>query len=206
MRLNRFAVAAVLAASALALTACDPEDSSSDASGSTPAATSSATAGGSAPAAPAASGSPKPVASGGKSTGGGTTGGTTGKTTAPAADCAANAAGRTVVEATENAYMTHVWMRAKSTKFVCGPDVPNDGYWQAQGDPQLYSFDNDVKTYLLDENLKAKSVDLFVFMKAQEACLKQAQPAAPYRCFGNQYEVKVGAENKVLSITQLYRP
>ncbi|MFE2351764.1 hypothetical protein [Kitasatospora cineracea] len=205
MRLNRFAVAAVLAASALALTACDPEGSSSDASGSAPAAT--ASAGGSAPAAaPAASGSPKPSASGGKATTGGATGGTTGKITAPAADCTANAAGRTVVEATENAYLTHVWMRAKSTEFVCGPDVPNDGYWEAKGDPQLYSFDNDVKTYLLDENLKAKSVDLFVFMKAQEACLKQAQPAAPYRCFGNQYEVKADAQNKVLSITQLYRP
>ncbi|MDR3036737.1 MAG: hypothetical protein LBV78_27150 [Kitasatospora sp.] len=199
MRLNRFAVAAVLAASALALTACDPEGSSSDASGSTPAATASAS--GSA-AAPAASGSPKPSAGGGKAT----AGGTTGKTTAPAADCTANAAGRTVVEATENAYMTHVWMRAKSTKFVCGPDVPDDGHWEAQGDPRLYTFDNDVKTYLLDESLKAKSVDLFVFMKAQESCLKQAQPAAPYRCFGNQYEVKADAQNKVLSITQLYRP
>ncbi|MEU5389303.1 hypothetical protein ABZ391_36430, partial [Kitasatospora cineracea] len=61
MRLNRFAVAAVLAASALALTGCDPEGSSSDASGSAPAAT--ASAGGSATAAaPAASGSPKPSA------------------------------------------------------------------------------------------------------------------------------------------------
>ncbi len=203
MRLDRLAVAAVLAAAALALTACDPEGSSSDAPGSTPtaAATATATAGGSATA-PAASGTPKPAASGGKSTAG-----ATGGTTVPAADCTANASGRTVLQATENAYLTHIWMRARSTRFVCGPDVPDDGYWEARGDAQVYEFDNDVKTYLLDENLKEKSVDLTTFMKVQESCLKKAQPAAPYRCFGNnQYEVKLGAQNKVLSITELYHP
>ncbi|BAJ27488.1 MULTISPECIES: hypothetical protein [Kitasatospora] len=188
-------MAAVLAASALALTACEPD-------GSAPAATAAATTG-----VPAAATSPaaasKPAAGGtGKSTAA-----ATGKASKPAADCTADAAGRTVVEATENAYAVHVWMRAKSAKFVCGPDVPNDGYWEAQGAARLYEFDNDVKTMLLDDKLQAKSVDLFVFMKAQEACLKNAEPAAPYRCFGNQYEIKVGgAQNKIVSITQLYHP
>ncbi|GLW73398.1 hypothetical protein Kpho02_56970 [Kitasatospora phosalacinea] len=193
MRLNRLAVAAVLAASALALTACDPDGSGSDGA-SAPAATVTA-------APTAAPASPKPPAGTGKPTAA-----ASGKATTPAADCTAGANGTTVLEATENAYSTHVWMRARSTRFVCGPEVPNDGYWEPQGDARVYEFDNAVKSYLLDDELKPRGVDLTAFMKVQEACLKNAEPAAPYRCFGNQYEVKLGAQGKVLSITQLYRP
>ncbi|MFC8721696.1 hypothetical protein [Kitasatospora sp. NPDC057198] len=200
MRLSRLTVAAVLAASALALTACDPDGAGSDAAA--PAASTATTAAptGSA-AAPAASASPKPAASTGKSAAA-----ATGKATRPAADCTANAGGRTVLEATENAYSVHVWMRARPTTFVCGPDVPNDGYWEPRGDARVYEFDNDVRTTLLDGDLKSAGVDLTTFMKVQEACLKNAEPAAPYRCFGNQYEVELGAQNKVVGIAQLYRP
>ncbi|QKW18866.1 hypothetical protein HUT16_07100 [Kitasatospora sp. NA04385] len=206
MRLSRSTVAAVLAASALALTACDPDGSGSDAAASAPAAT-AATAATTAASAPTASAAAKPTtgakpsASAGKSTAA-----ATGKATAPAADCTANAAGTTVLEATENAYSVHVWMRARSTRFVCGPDVANDGYWEPQGDAQVYEFANEVRTTLLDGDLKARSVDLTTFMRVQEACLKKAAPAAPYRCFGNQYQVELGAQNKVLAITQLYHP
>ncbi|MFF4342606.1 hypothetical protein ACFY00_22080 [Kitasatospora sp. NPDC001540] len=202
MRPNRLAAAAVLAVSALSLTACDPDGSGSDAA-SAPAATATAAPTGSAtaPAGPKPSASPKPPASAGKPTAA-----ASGKATKPAADCTAAANGTTVLEATENAYATHIWMRAKSTTFVCGPEVPNDGYWEPQGEARVYEFDNAVKSYLLDDDLKPRGVDLTAFMKVQEACLKHAEPAAPYRCFGNQYEVKLGAQNKVLVITQLYRP
>jgi len=194
MRLTRITVAALAAASALALTACDPEGSTGSAA---PAPASSAA---STPA-PAATDSPKPAASAGKSAGAGA------KASTPAADCTANAAQvGTVVEATENGYMTHIWMRAKSTKFVCGPDIPNDGYFEAVGEPKVYDVGNDTKTLLLDENLKPKEVDVFVFMKAQEACLQHKQPAAPYRCFGNQYAVKLDSKGALLSVAQLYRP
>ncbi|MEV7121466.1 hypothetical protein [Kitasatospora griseola] len=41
---------------------------------------------------------------------------------------------------------------------------------------------------------------------AQEACLQHKQPAAPYRCHGNQYAVKLDAEGAVLSVAQPYKP
>ncbi|MFD8599581.1 hypothetical protein ACFV1L_31710 [Kitasatospora sp. NPDC059646] len=196
MRLIRVTVAALTAASALALTACDPDAA---AGGSAAPAPSSPAATGSAPA--AGSNSPKPSASSGKSAEAG------GKPSKPAADCTANAAQvGTVVEATENGYLTHIWFRARPTRFVCGPDVPNDGYFEAVGEPKVYDVGNSTKTLLLDENLKAKEVDVFVFMKAQEACIQHKQPAAPYRCFGNQYAVKLDSKGALLSVTQLYRP
>ncbi|MFJ1795765.1 hypothetical protein [Kitasatospora griseola] len=194
MRLGRITAAALMAASALALTACDPDGSTGSAAPA-PASSSASNA------APAATDSPKPTASSGKSGAGATKGAT------PAAGCTANAAQvGTVVEAAENGYMTHIWMKARSTRFVCGPDVPNDGYFEAVGEPKVYDVGNDTKTLLLDENLKAKEVDVFVFMKAQEACLQHKQPAAPYRCYGNQYAVRLDAKGALLSVAQLYRP
>ncbi len=199
MRLSRITVATLVAASALALTACDPDSST----GSAAPAPASAAPSGAAPAAgsPAASNSAKPGTSSGKPGEGGA------KASKPAADCTANAAGvGPVVEATENGYQTHIWFKAKSTKFVCGPDVPNDGHFEAVGEPKVYNVANETKTLLLDENLKAKEVDVFVFMKTQEACLQGKQPAAPYRCFGSQYAVKLDSKGALLSVTQLYRP
>ncbi|MFD0572009.1 hypothetical protein ACFQ0T_25830 [Kitasatospora gansuensis] len=116
MNARRLPVAvAVLATAVLALTACGPKDPA-PASGpsltatATPAATVTPTAGASAGASvkPTAASKTSPKASGTK-----------------AADCTANAAqvGR-VIEAAEVGYATHVWMKAKETKFVCGPDVP----------------------------------------------------------------------------------
>ncbi|WP_404869836.1 hypothetical protein ACI1MP_29300 [Kitasatospora griseola] len=47
---------------------------------------------------------------------------------------------------------------------------------------------------------------MFVFMKTQEACLPHEQPAAPYRCHGNRYAVKLDAKGALLSGAQLYQP
>ncbi|GAA2093902.1 hypothetical protein GCM10009759_20940 [Kitasatospora saccharophila] len=63
-----------------------------------------------------------------------------------------------------------------------------------------------MRTTLLDGDLKSRGVDLTTFMKVQETCLKNAEPAAPYRCFGNQYEVELDARGKVTLIGQLYQP
>ncbi|MFD7730050.1 hypothetical protein ACFV6F_06665 [Kitasatospora phosalacinea] len=209
MRLSRFTVAAVLAASALALTACDSDDPPSGAA-SAPAATASAPAAtASAPAATASAGatggaaaSPKPATSPGKSTAA-----ATGKAGGPSADCTAGADGVKVIEATENAYATHLWVRARATRFVCGPDVPNDGYWEPQGEPRVYEFEGQSKSYLLNDELKVQEVDPITFMKVMDSCLHGAdQAAAPYRCYGNQYEVKLDAQGKVTLISQLYHP
>ncbi|MFB7948698.1 hypothetical protein ACFC6L_27705 [Kitasatospora phosalacinea] len=199
MRLSRFTVAAVLAASALALTACDSDDPSADAAATAPA---TATASASAGATGGAAASPKPAASPGKSTAA-----ATGKAGKPSADCTAGADGVKVIEVTENAYATHLWVRARDTGFVCGPDVPNDGYWEPRGEPRVYEFDGESKSYLLNEELKVQEVDPITFMKVVDSCLHGAdQAAAPYRCYGNQYEVKLDAQGRVTLINQLYHP
>ncbi|GGQ93822.1 hypothetical protein [Kitasatospora griseola] len=95
---------------------------------------------------------------------------------------------------------------AKGATFVCGPDVPSDGSFEAVGEPEVHDVGNDTETLLPDENLEAEEVDVFVFMKTQEACLQHKQPAAPYRCHGNQYAVKLDAKGALLSVAQLYRP
>ncbi|MFD5564843.1 hypothetical protein [Kitasatospora griseola] len=95
---------------------------------------------------------------------------------------------------------------AKGATFVCGPDVPSDGCFEAVGEPRVHDVGNDTETLLPDENLKAEEVDVFVFMKTQEACLPHEQPAAPYRCHGNRYAVKLDAKGALLSVAQPYQP
>ncbi|WP_371500772.1 hypothetical protein OG871_28975 [Kitasatospora sp. NBC_00374] len=200
MKASRLFVATAVAVAALALTACDPDDTSGGAgtAGSaapSTAATSTTSAAPSAqPTASAKPGSakPSPAKSGGAT---------------PKADCTAQASSvGHVVEATENGYLTSVWMRAKATKFVCGPDVPNDGYFEGYGAPAVYTFSNDVKTTLLVGST-GKPVDLDTFMKHMDDCLKNPTAvAAPYNCYGNQYVIKADGKNVITSISELYHP
>ncbi|MFJ1702853.1 hypothetical protein [Kitasatospora sp. NPDC088346] len=201
MKASRLFAAAAVAVAALALTACDPDDTSgpATAASSAPATATAAAATGSAtpsaqPTASAKPGSAKPSpAKSGAAT--------------PKADCTAQASSvGHVVEATENGYLTSVWMRAKATKVVCGPDVPDDGYFEGYGTPAVYTFSNDVKTTLLVGST-GKPVDLNTFMEHMDNCLKKPSAvAAPYACYGNQYVIKADAKNVITSISELYHP
>jgi hypothetical protein len=212
MKVNRFATAAVVAATAvLALTACGPDEVNGAAGAPSSAAAgtgSSAPSTGAAPTAqPIGGGStakpvkptrtPKPTAT--KSSG-----------ASPSSDCTAQAAanlnGAIVVQATDNGYATHIWMKAQPAKFVCGPDVPDDGYYEGYGTPAVYSFSNDVKTTLLN-NVQPQSVDLDTFMKHQDACLHNPDSVTmPYHCYGNKYVITVNGQNVITSIDELYHP
>jgi hypothetical protein len=211
MKVNRLAAAAAVAATAvLALTACGPDEVNGAAGSSTSAA--APAGGGTAQPAPAGSGAPthtakptgtaKPTA---KPTGAKPSGGAT-----PSQDCTAAAqqdrGGQQVVEATDNGYQTSVWMKAKPTKFVCGPDIPDDGYYQGYGSPALYSFSNDVKTYVL-VGATPTAVSMDAFMKQQDDCLHNPNAvAAPGGCFGNQYVITANSQNVITSISQQYHP
>ncbi|MCC9311774.1 hypothetical protein LN042_32710 [Kitasatospora sp. RB6PN24] len=220
MKATRIAAATVVAAAALALTACGPDDTG-DSAGASPSAAASATAsaaasatasaGASAPAAsPTAVTSVKPISGGSaKPTGAAKPSATKSSGATPSSDCtelALKNIGGQVVEATDNGYLTHIWMKAKPAKFVCGPNVPDDGYFEGYGSPALYSFSNDVKTFLL-EGATPKAVDLDTFMKHQDACLHNPSGVtAPYACYGNRYVLTVTGQNVVTSITELYHP
>lgn len=142
---------------------------------------------------------------GGKPTGAKPSGGAT-----AGQDCTAAAkqdlAGQVVVEATDNGYLTSVWMKAKPTRFVCGSDVPDDGYYQSYGSPAVYTFSNDVKTYVL-KGATSVPVSMDAFMKQQDDCLHNPNAvAAPGACFGNQYLITANSQNVITSITQAYHP
>ncbi|GAA1240211.1 hypothetical protein GCM10009665_33840 [Kitasatospora nipponensis] len=213
MNANRLSAAAVLAVAALALTACGPDETA----GAPAAAGSSAPTAASSGAAPSATAQPsatQPSAAKPSATPSSSARPTAAKPSAtkptgatPSPDCTAQAASvGQVVEATDNGYLTSVWMKAKPTKFVCGPDVPDDGYFTGYGSPAVYSFSNDVKTSLL-AGVQEKSVDLDTFMKHMDTCLHSPSTvAAPYQCYGNQYVVKVSGQNVVTSISELYHP
>lgn len=111
-----------------------------------------------------------------------------------------------MVEATDDGYATHVWMRAKATKFVCGPDIPDDGYFESYGDPTVFTFSNDVKTSLL-ANVQPRVVDLNTFMKHVDDCLHNPSAVQqPYICSGNQYIITANSQNVITSIVQGYHP
>ncbi|WP_035800094.1 hypothetical protein [Kitasatospora mediocidica] len=179
------ATAAALACAALSLTACGPDDPTP--AGAAPTAPARTSAPGTAPSTPATA----PTAS-----------------AKPAADCTANAVepGHRVIVATAVGHATSVWMKALDTKFVCGPDIPNDGYFQGYGTPQLYSFSNDVKTGMLAD-MKTKSLELNTFMKLAGECLATPNSMPqPYQCYGNSYDVTVNSKNVITSINELYHP
>lgn len=210
MNANRLTAAAALAVAALALTACGPKATTGAAAPSAAPSgpsTSASAAPAALPAAPSASATrsadakPTPTTSAKPSAAKPTS-------TTPVADCAKNA--HRVLQATENGYSTSVWMRAKATKFVCGPDVPNDGYYEGYGNPEVYTFSNDVKTSLMiqtDSGLGVKSVDLPTFMKHMDDCLTDMSTVArPYFCFGNMYAVEVNDKKVITSIDEVYKP
>ncbi|MFE1320524.1 hypothetical protein [Kitasatospora phosalacinea] len=200
MRLNRFAVAAALAASVLVLTACDPEaPEAAPAPGST-APSASAAAPSSTAAAPS---SAKPTGGAGATKKPGT-----GKTSAPAADCTANAAAvGTVVEAVDGDYSNDmkITVTLRSTKFVCGPDVPGDGHFEATGSPKVYGFASGGEGYLLNGTTPEQaSVDYIA--KFVKDCAKNPNSAPqPYHCNGRQFTIEADAQGNLTKITQLYR-
>jgi hypothetical protein len=206
MKANRLAAAAIVASAAvLALTACGPDEvSGSGTAGSAP---TSAAATGAAKPAPPVSAAPTHA---GKPTGAAKPTGKPSGGANPGQDCTAaaqqNLGGQQVVEATDNGYLTSIWMKAKPTKFVCGADVPDDGYFESYGSPALYTFSNDVKTFVLNGSTQ-KPVSLDAFMKQQDDCLHNPSVVvAPGGCFGNQYLITANSQNVITSITQQYHP
>ncbi|MFI9274059.1 hypothetical protein ACIGXM_25630 [Kitasatospora sp. NPDC052896] len=216
MKATRLAITAVATVCVgLALAACGPDEIDGAAGSSTAGAVAS-TGGGAQPAptqsaAPIGAAKPTGVARpSGKPTGAKPTGVRPSGGAAPNQDCTAAAkqdlAGQVVVEATDNGYMTSVWMKAKPTKFVCGSDVPDDGYYESYGSPVVYTFSNDVKTYVLN-GATPQPVSLDAFMKQQDDCLHNPSAvAAPGACFGNQYLITANGQNVITSITQAYHP
>ncbi|WP_404867405.1 hypothetical protein ACI1MP_01130 [Kitasatospora griseola] len=200
MRLNRFTTAAVLAASALALAACDPDGSPVGAAPGT-ASAAAPTAGGAAAPSPATSKPAGGAESPGKSGAG------TAKASPPAADCAAGAAALgTVVVAVDAAESPKTVLKARAAKFVCGPDVPGEGYFEAAGDAKTYEFASGAQAFVLID-LKPKQATPQALAALVKACAKDPNSAPDLQhCYGNQLALKLDAQGRITTATQLYHP
>ncbi|WP_395294036.1 hypothetical protein ACF9IK_10910 [Kitasatospora hibisci] len=196
---RRLLAAALLCCAAL--TACGPAD---DAPRAAPAAPSS-----DAPqAAPAAPSSDAPSAT---ATAAPTTAPTTASTPAvpatptPACASAAYRAGHRVVQL---ASVGPTALTARPTRFVCGPDVPSDGYYEATGEPAQYTLAPTATATLVDlgHGEGAKPVPLTVLVQHADDCLAKRTPAAPYGCYGDKYDLVQDSQGRVIRIAELYHP
>ncbi|GAA5003725.1 hypothetical protein [Kitasatospora paranensis] len=202
------AVSALLATTTLALTACDPTGTSADA-----------------PAANASTAATASTSTGARPTGAGTAGATpTGKSTTkptasrsagakpsgkatPTADCtaAAQKAGHKVINVSA---ATATQVTATPTRFVCGPTVDDDGYYQPTGAAVSYTFaaGAGAELFVMTEGMGPKSVTLAQFATHAGACAHQQPVPEPYSCFGGNYDITVDAAGHITKISELYHP
>jgi hypothetical protein len=200
------AIGALLATTTLALTACDPNATSGDAPPATAAATASTSAGAQPTGAATPSATPtgrstaKPTASHSASAR------PSGKAT-PTADCtaAAQKAGHKVINATA---ATATQVTATPTRFVCGPTVDDDGYYQPTGAAVSYTFaaGASAELFVMTEGMGPKSVPLAQFATHVGACAHQQPVPEPYSCFGGNYDITVDAAGHITKISELYHP
>lgn len=216
------ATAALLAAATLALTACDPNgtgtDSAAPAAGaSAPAATTTGSTDGtasSAPSAPSASSAPSGSrkATGASSTASAKPGGHAGSTgptgtAAPTADCttAAQRPGHKVVNVTA---ATATTVTATPTRFVCGPEVENDGYYTPTGAATARTFapGATASLFVMGDTMGPKAVSLTVFAQHAGDCAHNAEVPEPYSCYGGNYDITVDPAGRITSVTELFHP
>ncbi|MFD5560814.1 hypothetical protein [Kitasatospora griseola] len=206
MRFSRPTMAAVLAASAIALTACGPDGSGTDAAApaSSPSAAGSADSGQN-PSASATTGSasPKPAATTGKPASGATV-----APTVAADDCSRKGGvvdGGAVVEAVEATSGAKFVLKARPTRFVCGPNVPGEPYFEATGNAETYEFAPGVKAFVLNQ-AKPEQTSVDFLVKLVQGCKGSAHTApAPYLCYANQFIVQFDQQGRITSATQMYR-
>ncbi|GAA4846037.1 hypothetical protein [Kitasatospora terrestris] len=206
MSVRRPAASLLLAAAALALTACSSGGTPAAAgSSATPAATVAAGAGASAGA----------TAGSGAGTGTGTatakpTAGSTAKPSAkpvPAGDCTAAAqrpGGHKVISATV-AWGGPDRIGAAPTRFVCGKDVPGEGHWEATTGDDTYFFAPGATAELL-VGTQAKEVPVARALQQVVACATDNKASqGEYGCYGNLYEVTLDGAGKITRIAAMYR-
>jgi hypothetical protein len=199
---RRLATSSVLAVTVLTLTlsACGPDRTTASGPGSTAPATGAAAVS-PAPSADAAASGAKPSAKPTAAPG-------SGSAQSPAADCTAQAhhPGHKVINATV-AWGSPNRIGFNETKFVCGPDVPNDGYYEAAASsPDALTFAPGATAQLL-AGVQAKDVSVDRLLQQINACTTQnASSMSPYSCYGNMYDVTLDANGKITQIRELYHP
>ncbi|WP_329582737.1 hypothetical protein OG500_22135 [Kitasatospora sp. NBC_01250] len=139
---------------------------------------------------------------------------TTAKPTAaaptPGSDCtaAANHPGHKVINATV-AWGDPNRIGANATTFVCGPDVPNDGYYQAVAPNTGYTFAPGAKATLLGRYVStdpSTAVSITDLLTHINQCVQHPGADGPHLCYGNNYDITVNGAGQITTITELYHP
>ncbi|MDH6112170.1 hypothetical protein P3T36_006804 [Kitasatospora sp. MAP12-15] len=127
----------------------------------------------------------------------------------PSADCTANAKkpGHTVINATV-AWGNPDRIGANATKFICGPDVPNDGYYEAVAPNSGYNFAPGAKATLVGNYVSdgTKAVSVTDLLTHIDHCTQNPSGQDPYSCYGNMYDITVNGSGLITSIAELYHP
>ncbi|MFJ2578984.1 hypothetical protein [Kitasatospora aureofaciens] len=90
-------------------------------------------------------------------------------------------------------------LTALATRYVCG-----DKRFEAVGSPARYGFAAaGVDATLVDA---AQPVPLSDLLTHLDDCLANGQPARPYGCFGNTYDVVLDSHGRIMRIAELARP
>ncbi|MEV7176908.1 hypothetical protein [Kitasatospora sp. NPDC093679] len=204
------ATAALLGAATLALTACDPNGTGADTAAPGAGTTASAAPSSSATSAPTGSATPttKPSTrpSGKPSTGRTTTAKPSGSGK-PAADCtaAAQRPGHKVINVTA---ATATKVTATPTRFVCGPDIDDDGYYEPTGAAGAYTFapGATAELFAMSSTMSPKAVPLAEFATHAEDCAHNREVPQPYSCYGGNYDITVDSAGRITKISELFHP
>ncbi|MFD9129905.1 hypothetical protein [Kitasatospora sp. NPDC059571] len=196
------ATAALLATATLAVTACDPNNPGADA----PPATAAPSASASSSAQPTASAQPSGKPSAKPTTAHSGSAKPTGKGT-PTADCttAAQHPGHKVINVTA---ATATQVTATPTRFVCGPTIDDDGYYQPIGGTASYTFapGATAELFVQGDASGPRSVPLTQFANHAGDCAHQRPVPEPYSCFGGNYDITVDGSGRITKISELYHP
>ncbi|MFD2764561.1 hypothetical protein [Micromonospora eburnea] len=95
---------------------------------------------------------------------------------------------------------------ANETRFVCGPDVPNDGHYVATvSSPDAYEFAAGATAQLF-VGVQTQDVTVDVLLQHINTCTQNPNSMKPYSCYGNMYDLTLDASGKITQIRELYHP
>lgn len=123
----------------------------------------------------------------------------------PACASAAYLPGHRIVQLTT---VSATSLTARPTRFVCGPDVPGDGHYEADGTPAPYALTPIATATLVDleHGEGATVVPLTVLVQHADDCLAKREPTRPYGCYGDKYDLVSDSQGRITRISELYQP
>ncbi|MDH6124559.1 hypothetical protein [Kitasatospora sp. GP82] len=127
----------------------------------------------------------------------------------PAADCttAAQRPGHRVVNVVSGTAGSSE-IAATATKFICGPNVDDDGYYQPAGSPTTFKIASGAQgeLFTLGNTTATRGVPVAQLIQHADDCGHHRPVDRPYSCFGGNYDITVDVAGHITHISELYHP